>query len=114
LNTPELIITNANIYTMDPLVPLAAALAVTNGRPVFRPEQRLTREECVKGYATFAAEAAWRARDTGSLSHGKYADLIILDRDIFTCNVYDIGDTEVLLTLLGGPEVHRSYNFLSQ
>ena len=79
--------------------------------PIFLPEQRMTREECVKGYTTFAAEAAWRARDTGSLSLGKYADLIILDRDIFTCNVYDIGDTEVLLTLLGGKEVHRAEKF---
>ncbi|MGB8313087.1 MAG: amidohydrolase [Aestuariivirga sp.] len=79
--------------------------------PVFLPEQRMTREECVKGYTVFAAEAAWRARDTGSLSVGKYADLIVLDRDIFTCNVYDIGDTEVLLTMLGGKEVHRSEKF---
>ena len=77
----------------------------------FLPEQRLTREQCVKGYTTHAAEAAWRARDTGSLSVGKYADVIILDRDIFDCDVYEIGDTQVLLTLLGGKEVHRAENF---
>lgn len=77
----------------------------------FLPEQRLTREQCVKGYTTHAAEAAWRARDTGSLSVGKYADVIILDRDIFHCDVYEIGDTQVLLTLLGGKEVHRAENF---
>jgi predicted amidohydrolase YtcJ len=76
--------------------------------PVFLPEQRLTREECVKGYTVNAARTAWREADTGSLSPGKYADLIVLDRDIFTCDVYDIGTTEVLLTLLAGREVHRS------
>jgi predicted amidohydrolase YtcJ len=32
LIAPELIITNADIYTMDPLTPRVAALAVTNGR----------------------------------------------------------------------------------
>ena len=79
--------------------------------PVFLPEQRMSREECVKGYTIFAADAAWRAQDTGSLSVGKYADLIVLDRDIFTCDVYDIGDTEVLLTLLGGREVYRAEDF---
>ena len=79
--------------------------------PVFLPEQRMTREECVKGYTIHAAQAAWRAEDTGSLTSGKYADIIVLDRDIFTCDVYDIGDTEVLLTLLGGKEVHRSERF---
>jgi predicted amidohydrolase YtcJ len=76
--------------------------------PVFLPEQRMTREECVKGYTINAARAAWREADTGSLTPGKYADIIILDRDIFTCDVYDIGGTEVLLTLLGGEDVHRS------
>ena len=79
--------------------------------PVFLPEQRMTREECVKGYTIHAAQAAWRDTDTGSLTPGKYADIIVLDRDIFTCDVYDIGDTEVLLTLLGGKEVHRSERF---
>jgi predicted amidohydrolase YtcJ len=75
--------------------------------PVFLPEQRMSREECVKAYTIHAADAAWRAADTGSLAIGKFADLIILDRDIFTCDVYDIADTQVLLTLLGGQEVHR-------
>jgi predicted amidohydrolase YtcJ len=76
--------------------------------PVFLPEQRMTREECVTGYTIHAAQAAWREADTGSLTPGKYADIIILDRDIFTCDAYEIGDTEVLLTLLAGKEVHRS------
>lgn len=79
--------------------------------PVFLPEQRMTREECVRGYTINAAEAAWRADETGSLAVGKQADLIILDQNIFTCDVYDIGDTQVLLTLLSGREVHRATGF---
>ncbi|MBX9456269.1 MAG: amidohydrolase [Rhizobium sp.] len=79
--------------------------------PVFLPEQRMTREECVKGYTIHAAQAAWREADTGSLTPGKFADIIILDRDIFACDVHDIGETEVLLTLLGGRDVHRSAAF---
>jgi hypothetical protein len=42
------------------------------------------------------------------LSIGKFADFIMLDRNIFTCDVYDIGDTQVLLTVLGGNAVHRA------
>jgi predicted amidohydrolase YtcJ len=80
--------------------------------PVFLPEQRMTREECVKGYTIHAAQAAWRDADTGSLTAGKFADIIILDRNIFSCDVYDIGDTEVLLTLLAGREVHRAERFI--
>ena len=76
--------------------------------PVFLPEQRLSIMECVRGYTVNAAAAAWRSEETGTLSPGKSADVIILDRDIFTCDPYDIGDTAVLLTLFRGKTVHAS------
>ena len=79
--------------------------------PVFLPEQRITRAEAVAGYTTAAAAAAWRSAETGSLTPGKSGDLIVLDRDIFTCDPYDIGDTQVLLTLFEGREVHRDAAF---
>ncbi|WP_413873455.1 amidohydrolase [Albidovulum sp.] len=71
----------------------------------FVPEERLTLAECVEGYTVNAAAAGWRGHETGSLSVGKWADLILLDRDIYAGNPYDIGDTRVLLTLLAGREV---------
>jgi predicted amidohydrolase YtcJ len=74
--------------------------------PVFLPEQRMTIEECVKGYTIHAAAAAWRNQETGTLAPGKSADLIVLDRDIFKCSPYDIGDTHVLQTLFRGKTVH--------
>lgn len=76
--------------------------------PVFLPEQRMTIEECVKGYTVNAAAAAWRSQDTGTLSVGKSADFVVLDRDIFSCNVYDIGDTQVLHTRFRGNVVYDS------
>lgn len=79
--------------------------------PVFLPEQRITRAEAVAGYTTAAAAAAWRSAETGSLAPGKSADLIVLDRDIFACDPYEIGDTQVLLTLFEGREVHRDAAF---
>lgn len=105
------------VSTLNPFQIMETALTRQPPRkqgehPVFLPEQRLTREECIKGYTVNAARSAWRAADTGSLSVGKYADIIILDRDILTCDVYDIGDTQVLLTLLGGKEVHRGEAFV--
>jgi hypothetical protein len=104
------------VSTLNPFEIMETAItrqppARPNTHPVFLPEQRMSREECVKGYTTFAADAAWRSTDTGSLSVGKYADLIILDRDIFTCDVYRIGETAVLLTLLDGREVYRDPAF---
>lgn len=79
--------------------------------PVFLPEQRMTREECIRGYTVNAAAAAWRSESTGSLGIGKFADLIVVDRDIFSCDVYEIGDCNVLLTLVGGRQVYRNGGF---
>jgi predicted amidohydrolase YtcJ len=76
--------------------------------PVFLPEQRLSRAEAVAGYTTFAAAAAWRSGDTGSLTVGKVADLIIVDRDIFACDVHEIGDTKVVMTVVNGAIVHQA------
>jgi predicted amidohydrolase YtcJ len=81
--------------------------------PPLLPEECMTLDECIKGYTVNAAAAAWRSSDTGSLEFGKYADLIVLDRDLFAIDPHDVADTHVLLTLLGGREVYRHECFTS-
>jgi predicted amidohydrolase YtcJ len=44
----------------------------------------------------------------GSLTPGKYADFVILDRDIMTVPVTEILETKVLSTWLGGKEVYSA------
>ena len=72
------------------------------------PAQRLTVAEAVWGYTLGPAYASGRAAHQGSLTPGKLADLIVLDRDIFTVPPYDIHDTQILLTVFDGRIVHRS------
>ncbi len=100
------------VSTLNPFEIMQTAITrqpsrAEGGGPVFLPEQRLTRFEALAGYTTGAAAAAWRSAQTGSLAPGKYADLIVVDRDILTCDVQEIGGTQVLLTLLAGREVYR-------
>ena len=73
----------------------------------FHPEQRLTVAEAVQGYTIGAAAACWRSQNTGQIAPGFSGDLIMLDRDIMTCDPYAIAETQVLLTLFKGREVHR-------
>lgn len=73
--------------------------------PSFLPEQRLTLAECIEGYTINAAAAGWRSAETGSLSLGKWADLIVLDRNIYDCDPQEIAETKVLTTLLAGKAV---------
>jgi predicted amidohydrolase YtcJ len=100
------------VSTLNPFAIIATALTrrATADGPAFLPDQRLTREEALRGYTTHAAAAAWRP-DTGSLAVGAHADLILLDRDPMTCDLREIAGTRVLLTLLAGNEVHRDTSF---
>ena len=50
----------------------------------------------------------WDLRDTQSLEPGKVADLIILSTDPFHMPVNKIGETEVLVTMVGGKVVYQS------
>lgn len=77
----------------------------------FHPEQRLTVAEAVQGYTNGAAAACWRGHHTGQITPGFSADLILLDRDVLTCDPYAIAETQVLLTLFKGRAVHRHTSF---
>ncbi|MEE8391119.1 MAG: amidohydrolase [Anaerolineae bacterium] len=70
------------------------------------PEQRLTVEEAVRAHTLGAAQAVGLNDRLGSLSPGKLADLIVLDRDIFACDPMDIAKTGVYATMIGGQFVY--------
>lgn len=77
----------------------------------FFPEQAITVAEAVAGYTTHAAAACWRSDYTGKVRPGFSADLIVLDRDILTCDPYAVAETQVCLTLFKGRVVHRDPSF---
>lgn len=83
----------------------------TGEGPTHTPQHRISIEDAIRGYTINAAHAAWRDDCTGSLAPGKWADLILLDRDLYNISPYEIGQTQVLLTLLEGREVHRHPDF---
>jgi predicted amidohydrolase YtcJ len=66
------------------------------------PEQKMTREEALKAMTIWPAYAAFQEQTMGSLSPGKYADFVILDRDIMTIPDSEILGTTVLATYIGG------------
>jgi predicted amidohydrolase YtcJ len=81
-----------------------------NGTPpdAWHPAQRLTVAEAVWGYTMGPAYASGQVERQGSLTPGKLADLIVLDRDIFDIPAQDIPEAQVLLTILGGQPVYYS------
>lgn len=72
------------------------------------PEQRLSVEEAVRGFTWGAAYAAGMEDRLGSLAPGRLADLVVLDRDIYTCAAMDIHAAQVLATMIAGVWKYRA------
>ena len=79
-----------------------------SGEPVdWQPEQRMTREEAVRAFTTWAAYAAHQEAELGSLEPGKRADLVVCSDDVFTCRETRLEDIVPALTMVGGDVVFR-------
>ncbi len=61
----------------------------------------------IRAYTVGAAHLMRQEDRVGSLTVGRLADLIVLDRNLFEIALSEIGSTRVLLTLLAGQEVWR-------
>lgn len=70
------------------------------------PEQRTTREEALLSVTLWPAYAGFMENDVGSITPGKYADFVVLDRDLMTVDEHEIIETTVLQTYLGGELVY--------
>ncbi len=71
------------------------------------PEETLNREQAIRFYTGNNACLLHLEDKVGSLEEGKLADFIIVDRDILTCPVNDLKETEVLATYLSGRLVYQ-------
>jgi predicted amidohydrolase YtcJ len=76
-------------------------------RPLL-PEQSIPLQAIVDAYTINAAYALKQERTTGSLEVGKRADFIVLDRDIFGLDPFELHNTRVLQTYLDGQPVYRA------
>lgn len=99
------------VEAVNPLISFHAAIARQDARdwPAggWLPEQRMTREEALKSMTLWPAYAGFQEEELGSLSVGKRADFVILDRDIMRVPAELVLGTRVRSTWLGGREVYR-------
>jgi len=71
-------------------------------------EQKISVEEAVRAYTLGAAYAEFTDDVKGSITRGKLADLVILDRDIFTIPASEIAKTRVRMTIVDGQVVYQN------
>lgn len=103
------------VCSPSPLVAIHAAVTRQreDGSPQggWYPEHRISVEEAVRALTIAPAYAYGLEDELGSITPGKKADLIVLDRDIYAVDPMDIIHTKVDLTIFDGRIVHRGEQF---
>lgn len=74
----------------------------------FYPSESLTREQALYSYTMANAIAQFEEKEKGSLSPGKYADLVLLSNNLITCPENEILKTRVHFTMVGGKVVYKT------
>jgi predicted amidohydrolase YtcJ len=73
----------------------------------FQMENALTRQEALRGMTIWAAKANFEETEKGSLERGKFADFIILNKDIMKTEEGQLLNVNVLKTFVGGEQVYE-------
>ncbi len=104
-------ICNGTDVPVEPVSPIASFHAsVSRMTPQgwrFHPEQAMTRMEALESYTINCAYAGFVEDELGSLTPGKLADIVVLDRDILSIPEEGIPEARVDLTILGGEIRYR-------
>jgi predicted amidohydrolase YtcJ len=103
--------TDFPVEQINPLYTFYAAFARKDlkGFPAsgFQPENALSRREALQGMTIWAARANFEEKEKGSIEPGKYADFVILDKDIMKIHAADVPQVKVLKTYINGEKVYE-------
>jgi predicted amidohydrolase YtcJ len=101
--------TDVPVEDADPIASFYASVTrIMSDGTAFFPEQVMTREEALKSYTLQNAYAAFEEDVKGSLTPGKYADVVVLSKDILTVPPEEIPQAKVLYTIVGGKVLYRA------
>ena len=100
-----------SVTTPDPIQ--AIAVAVTrqppgSQEPAWIPSQRVTLDQMLAAYTRNGAFLNHCERDRGTIEAGKFADLVVLDRNLFQLAPEQIYQTRVDLTLFEGRVLYEA------
>jgi predicted amidohydrolase YtcJ len=95
--------TDAPVEDVDPIAGYYATVSrKTKNGSVFYPAQRMSRLEALRSYTISNAYAAFQESSIGSIKVGKYADAVVLSKDILAIPEDEIPSAEVVYTIVGG------------
>ncbi len=96
-------------WTVAPLSPILGIYAAVTRRTLdgmnpggWVPEEKVSIEEAVRAYTVNGAWVQFAEAVKGTVEPGKLADLVVLDRDIFTVPPEEIAGARVRMTIFDG------------
>ncbi len=106
--------TDFPVEKIDPLLTFYASVARKDaeGWPKggFQMENALSREETLKSMTIWAAKGSFEENVKGSIEIGKFADFVILEKDLMTQSEDEILKNFVVATFSNGEEVYNVKN----
>ncbi|MCW0002165.1 amidohydrolase [Pararhizobium sp. YC-54] len=101
-----------NVASMNPLEAIQTGVTrKDNADPnseVLGPQHRLGVMDMIRAYTAGGAYAAFDEKDSGTLTKGKRADVVVLDKDITRVPSTEIATAKVLATLIEGEPVYEA------
>jgi predicted amidohydrolase YtcJ len=100
------LVTNGTDAPVEDVDPIASYYATESRKlkdgSVFYPDQKMNRMEALRSYTINTAHAAFEEKTKGTLEVGKYADMVVLTKDILTVPEEEIPSARVAYTIVGG------------
>ena len=105
------LVTNGTDAPVEDVDPIASYYATVSRKlkdgSVFYPDQRMNRMEALRSYTINTARAAFEENTKGTLKPGKYADIVVLSKDVLTIPEDEIPTAKVSYTIVGGKVRYR-------
>jgi predicted amidohydrolase YtcJ len=107
-----IIVPGASDYGPGPFEPLMALQSMVTRRDYrgreWGPNQKVTLDEALKIATVNGAYASYEEKTKGSISAGKYADFVMLEKDPHDVDPGSIKDIRVMMTVVGGTTAHTA------
>ena len=85
-------------------IAVTGVLAGENGAPYW-PEELITREQAITAMTINIAKQMFIENERGSVKEGKYADFLLVDKDVLTCPASEIHSAKPAATYFEGKKV---------
>lgn len=106
------------VESMNPILGLYACVTRRSlgggAQETWNPEERISMEEAIKCYTKWPAYAEFEESRKGTLEKGKYADIVVLSKNILRIDPSELPLTEVIYTIFNGEIIYKKDDLSSK